>query len=371
LRLGGATSDRIVGRARLYEGVIVPPQTAQRFALVDALRGIAALWIVVFHVFAGKQLTKLEVLLPSWTMSVVNMSYLGVTVFFVLSGFVIAHSLPRQSADASSVGWFVLRRSVRLGPPYWASLVLTIVIMRAGIPSFGVLLAHVFYLQDLLGLKPLSPVYWTLCLEIQLYLVFAVLLAIAHRFSSNSTDRRSLLIIFTGAALVAAAFPLGLCPEAILPAGLFLPRWYTFLLGAFACWAIDGTIPRSAFCLYAAALVAGAVHLGDADAVVAVLTSVLLLAVGRTTGKLREQLNWRPLLFLGLTSYSLYLVHNAVAAVALGVLRRVTPDTASWEFLWLLVVLVSSGIAAWIFWRLTERPCITLSRTLRPSTSPT
>ena len=349
--------------------MIDPPQKSQRFALVDALRGIAAMWVVVFHVFAGERLTKLEVMLPNWTAWVVHRGYLGVTVFFVLSGFVIAHSLQRQSADASSVGWFMIRRSARLDPPYWASLVLTIVIMRAGIPSFGVLLAHVFYLQDLLRLTPLSPIYWTLCLEIQLYLMFALLLAIAHRFRSDSTDRRSLLIIFTGAALLAAAFPLGLVHEATLPAGLFLPRWYTFLLGAFACWAIDGTIPRSTFYLYAAALGAGAVHMGDVDAVVAVLTSALLLEAGRT-GKLRSWLNWRPLQFLGRTSYSLYLVHSAAIGVTLGVLHRLTPDTASWEFVWLLVALVSSGIAAWMFWRLIERPCIILSRRFRPSTSP-
>ncbi len=349
--------------------MIVPPQKPQRFALVDALRGIAALWVVVFHAFAGQRLTKLEALLPDWSAWMVHNGYLGVTIFFVLSGFVIAHSLQRQSADASFVGWFMLRRLVRLGPPYWASLVVTIVIMRTGMPSFGVLLAHVFYLQDLLRLPPLSPIYWTLPLEIQFYLMFALLLAIAHRFRFDSTVRRSLLLLFTAAALAAAVVPLGLVDESTLPAGLFLSRWYSFLLGAFACWAMDRTIPRFTFYLYAAALVAGAVHTDDVEPVLAVLIGALLLEAGRT-GTLRDWLNWRPLQFLGRTSYSLYLMHNAAAALTFGVLHRLTPDTASWELLWLLVALVASGIAAWIFWRLIERPCISLSRTLRPSTSP-
>jgi peptidoglycan/LPS O-acetylase OafA/YrhL len=244
--------------------------------------------------------------------------------------------------------------------------VVTVVLMRSGIPSFGVLLAHVFYLQNLLGLPALSPVYWTLCLEIQFYLTFALLLGIAYRFRSDSLDRRSLLTLFTAAALVAALFPLGLVREATLPAGLFLPRWYTFLVGAFACWAIDGTIPRSAFYAYVAALLTGAIHRDNGEVALALVIAVLLLEVGRA-GKLRDWLNWRPLQFLGRTSYSLYLMHGAAIAITLALLRRLTPDTAAWELSWLLIVLLSSCIVAWHFWRLLERPCMTLSRSCRPS----
>jgi peptidoglycan/LPS O-acetylase OafA/YrhL len=121
--------------------------------------------------------------------------------------------------------------------------------------------------------------------------------------------------------------------------------------------------------VYVAALLAGAIHIGDFEPVVAILIGALLLEGGRA-GKLRDWLNWRPLQFLGRTSYSLYLVHNAATSVTLAVLHRLTPDTTSWELSWLLVVLVSTCVAAWLFWRLVERPCIILSRDFRPSTSP-
>lgn len=340
----------------------------QRLVFVDALRGLAAMWVVVYHLFEAKHVANLELLLPKWAGQFIHLGYVGVAIFFVLSGFVIAHSVAGQRVDAAYVGWFVMRRSVRLDPPYWASILATIAIgAHAELPSWPALLAHVLYLQDLLHFKPISPIYWTLCLEIQLYLVFALLLGMAHRFRSSSTDRRSLLIIFAAAAVVAAAFPVGLVYEQTLPAGLFLRKWYTFLVGAFACWAVDGTIGRSLFYAYAGPLFADALGNHNADAIVSTASGALLLEVGRA-GRLRDWLNWRPLQFLGRISYSLYLLHGPITAVTLRyTLYRLTPRTASWELLWLMVVLAANCIGAWIFWRLVEKPCMTLARHCRPS----
>ena len=86
----------------------------ERFVFVDALRGLAALWVLFFHMFEGPHLSHLEAVLPGLVMRPIHAGYLGVTVFFVLSGFVIAHSVAGQRVDASYAGWFVLRRSVRL-----------------------------------------------------------------------------------------------------------------------------------------------------------------------------------------------------------------------------------------------------------------
>lgn len=113
-------------------------------------------------------------------------------------------------------------------------------------PDRGSLVAHALYLQDLLGIKPISPLYWSLCFEMQLYLVFILLLATVHRFRSGNGERRSLLVVFSVVALVAAAWPLGFV-QAPNPVGVFLWVWYAFLLGVFAYWALAGTIPRAVF----------------------------------------------------------------------------------------------------------------------------
>jgi peptidoglycan/LPS O-acetylase OafA/YrhL len=286
----------------------------------------------------------------------------------MLSGFVCAHSVVRLRVDVPDVWWFMLRRSVRLDPPYWVSILATIIVARhLAKPSYSALLAHMFYLQDLLRMDPISPIYWTLCLEIQLYGVFVLLLLIVCRFRFGGTDRRSLFIIFTAAALVASLFPTGLVHEETLMPGLFLRKWYAFLAGAFAYWAVDGTVGRTAFYVYAGALAADALHVHNIDALVSMGVGASLLEVGRA-GKLCDWLNYRPLQFLGKISYSLYLMHGPVGGLILAyALTRLTPPTASWELFWLLIALAANCVGAWCFWRLVEAPCIHLARYCRPS----
>jgi peptidoglycan/LPS O-acetylase OafA/YrhL len=344
------------------------PVKPQRFVFVDALRGIAAMWVVLYHTSESKQITNLEPLLPKWTAELIHMGHLGVIIFFVLSGFVIAHSVDRRRVDAPYIGWFMLRRAVRLDPPYWISIVATVVANRhVAMPSYGALLAHMFYLQDLLQIQPISPIYWTLCVEIQLYLVFVLLLAIARSFRFGGTDRRSLLIVFAAAGVVALLFPTGLVHYDILPPGFFLRMWFTFLGGVFAYWAFDGTIPRAAFYVWAGALVAGAIYVHYPGAILSGALAALLLEVGRAR-KLCEWLNYGPLQFLGKVSYSLYLMHGPIGGWLMAfAFYHLTPRTASWESFWLLVALVANCIGAWFFWRLIESPCITLARRCRPS----
>src|SRR5262249_25383355 len=142
------------------------------------------------------------------------------------------------------------------------------------------LLAQMLYLQDLLRYPRIGWIYWTLCLEIQFYLVFVVLLGIAWYLRSGAADRRALYFIFTVSAVVAAAFPLRLINRDLLPPGLFLPRWYTFLAGVFAYWAIDGTVRRATFYLYSGVVFAAATYFHHPDAMMAMAVGTLLLEVG-------------------------------------------------------------------------------------------
>ncbi|KAB1123843.1 acyltransferase family protein [Neorhizobium galegae] len=66
------------------------------------------------------------IFLPDWVETALLNGGLGVAVFFVLSGFVIAHSLYDKPMSLPEFGRFTLRRSLRLDPAYWASIAVTI-----------------------------------------------------------------------------------------------------------------------------------------------------------------------------------------------------------------------------------------------------
>lgn len=100
--------------------VMQPP--ANLFCFIDALRGFAALAVVIFYAGAGNHIDRL----PSAFLVVASYGEFGVAVFFVISGFVIAHSLRDQELTATGVGTFMLRRAIRLDPPYWIAIVLAI-----------------------------------------------------------------------------------------------------------------------------------------------------------------------------------------------------------------------------------------------------
>ncbi len=358
------------------DGAIPPPERRDptRFAFVDCLRGVAAMWIVVFHGFAAKHFAHLEPLLPSWSVRVIFAAPIGVAVFFVLSGFVIAHVVGRDRVDARYALRFVARRRARLDPPYLMAIALVLAVgnwvplppesLRH--PTATSLLAHALYLQDLLGIEAMSPVFWSLCLEVQFYVVFCVLLAIADRRASDGERQRARLGVAAVAAIVSIAI---IVPPAYRWAWrpLFPSLWFTFLAGTFAAWAFAGTLRPGWFYAYVAALLLVALARGNRFALAAAATSMLLLAAARSP-RLAAWLDWRPLGALGTVSYSLYLVHSPVTAVVANyTLYALTPRTAAWEGCWLVVFLVTSYAAAVAFHRAVERPAIRLSHRLAPS----
>ena len=159
----------------------------RRFVLVDALRGIAALAVLFHHLLFNSELQiTLWKVLPGWFTEFCHRGAYGVQIFFVISGFVIAHSLRNVRLSPKSVGMFMVRRQLRLDPPYWTMLFLTVAclfveqhiswIERKPFPSVGDFVTNLFYLQNLTRNFNIMGVAWTLCLEVQFYLVFIILL---------------------------------------------------------------------------------------------------------------------------------------------------------------------------------------------------
>jgi peptidoglycan/LPS O-acetylase OafA/YrhL len=143
--------------------------------LVEYLRGIASLGVAWFHI------------VPGWGAIHATAAYgwLGVPVFFVISGFVLPLSIWGHWGShyrVSDFGRFAERRIIRIEPPYLISVLLAVVLwqLSAITPGFhgqapnvtaGQVLSHVAYLPPIFGYAWLQPVYWTLAYEFCFYAV--------------------------------------------------------------------------------------------------------------------------------------------------------------------------------------------------------
>ncbi len=327
-----------------------PGATGGRLRFVDGLRGIAAMMVVLYHLVGRTS--------ADWLAS---KGYLGVSVFFVLSGFVITMAIGERRITPGFLGRFAARRSLRLDPPYWISIVIAILLAlvatKIGVakefPSTQGILAHLFYLQDILGFAAISDVYWSLCLEVQFYLFLVVLLWIGGQRVSSSGFQ----------ALVAILLVLSLAQHANLlsltPRGVFLPYWYGFTAGAVTYWANVGRIsPR--YLVGTVLVLLAFVPLAHGEAVLVTVLTLLSLHVASRLGRMQVWFSGPAMQFLGRTSYSLYLFHALIGWSAQSfALRYVDQWTA------LAIGIGSSLMFAAAAYVAIERPAIRLSHLVR------
>jgi peptidoglycan/LPS O-acetylase OafA/YrhL len=359
----------------------MPADSRPRYVFIDALRGFAALAVVGFHAREGGHLAQLEPFLGALLNGVLRRGDAGVTVFFVISGFVIAASMAHAHVTPGYVGRFLARRSVRLDPAYWASLALTVGFGLLSVrfvpgktyllPTWGEVLVHLTYLTDLLGVRQLSAVYWTLCYEFQFYATFAVLLLGVTRLRERLGAERALTAVLWPATLLSDVWLVGLEPFHVH--GLFVDRWHLFLTGVLVWRAVVRRGEGSGVHVAAAALqvtLVGVMGLVRADVQlhVAAATGALVLAVG-LAGRLETWLSWRALQGLGAISYSLYLTHNTVTGALFRVGFRLTGRSPAWEAVWLVLATAACIGFAWVFHRLIEAPSLALSRRIRLGSS--
>jgi peptidoglycan/LPS O-acetylase OafA/YrhL len=360
------------------------PSEGRRFEFVDALRGLAALAVVLPHA-AGLFVYARQSWLTRWYLGLAEYGGAGVMVFFVISGFAIAYSLRNTSGHGFGLGRFMLRRAVRLDPPYWAGMVLIglVVAIRAYLthqpillPSTGKVLAHLFYLQDILGLGHFNIVFWTLCLEFQLYFVFAVMMRLLS--SPSYEPRQSSAGIGAeadkyGWAMVVAFFVSLVLSHTVWPMlrSWFVPFFYLFLSGSLAAWRVQDRISDRLFQLCLLAMGVALFLRPEWPRVIGFLTAALLYVAIRRDA-LHRWLTARAAQSLGRISYSIYLVHGPLTICFLGLRTRVAPNSKVASLLFMAGLYICTIALAALFYRVIEVPCLRLSRQLKraPSLAP-
>jgi peptidoglycan/LPS O-acetylase OafA/YrhL len=378
-----------------------------RFPLLDSVRAIAALSVLVFHASFWSGIT----LTGSAAAPFLSRLDVGVTIFFVLSGFLLyrpfvrARLLGTPPPRAIAYGW---RRVLRIVPAYWLALtVIALVIPKPDTFEPGHALVYYGFLQIYgdLALGGITQA-WTLCVEVTFY---ALLPLWAFGLRRLPASVRSELVALVALAAVGTAWIIVAVLTASDPehanAGrmlLWLPAYLDhFALGmAFAVISVagerDGRMPLAWVTRWpwapwlgaAAAFAVVTVGIGlspqnridapmDAAQTVArhwlyaaVAVGVVLPAVFASQGRgaLGRLLGHPALLYLGVISYGIYLWHNAAMEEVAG---RVGRDGTWGDFLlYLGVGALAAVVLASLSWRLLERPILRLKRLVSDRAQP-
>ena len=364
-------------------GLDAPIITSRRIPALDSLRGMAILSVFAYHAFPWSGL-RVDGGLSRAVFVLSRPGWVGVDLFFVLSGFLITGRLLDRRATAAReyYTWFYKRRALRILPLYYAALaVIGSIVWRAGETSGSFLWASAFFmpnialLSGLLASAPLA-VLWSLGIEEQVYLVWPWLV--------RSVTIRTLALVFVGVGLAepvlrAAAFASG----GVMRDGLSLATWLRLdgfawggllavlardvrvsrrRLGAMGAAALAVSSGLAALCaatgnLSQRTMVGASLQFACVDLFFAGLVAVSLTLAPQTQAPPRRSL---PALLasFGRISYCLYLVHLFVFW-AFDRFAGVEPPIALGPAaLRALIVLAVCTIVAELSWRFLEAPSL-------------
>ncbi len=339
----------LVMPAGLFGAGVTTGATAagDRFLELDMLRGVAAMAVVLFHLTSrfGDIFG-----FPGTPVLTVPLGFYGVHLFFVISGMVIFLTIERSRSALD----FVLARAGRLLPAYWGAVTLTfLVVSAAGLP--GVVLTTRDYawnltmLQRFVAVQDVDGVYWTLQVELVFYVAMLGVLAF------RSIHRIGAILLVWLAALTIDGGSGFLAHEGLESSRVQLVSLYgyapLFIAGiVLHLRRVRGRWTWGPACLLAWALAVFAWRSPvEATTVVVGVVATVDLAI---RGHLRR-LAVSPLVWLGMVSYPLYLVHQHVGYVVLrAAYARGVPTHAGLALAAGVVLVLAVALH-----RLIERPC--------------
>jgi peptidoglycan/LPS O-acetylase OafA/YrhL len=302
--------------AQLNSGpVAVEPR---RLYEIDLLRIAAALAVVLYHyTFSGYYGRLTSIAFPDLS-NVTRYGYLGVDMFFVISGFVVL-----LSAWGRSPRDFVIARMVRLYPAYWVAVTVTAVVevtLSKGLfpVTPAKYLANLTLANPIANIGNVDVVYWTLWAEIRFYLVIFALARIG--ISRTRILAAMWLWLAATATLEAHILPPG-------PAGnidlIVQSQWsHYFIAGMALCLIYRGGWSWQPGCILALAFgnaiyrAVGFAHLVSAryhqvmhvPVVVAIITTIFI-ACTLIALRLTHRLGRPWMVTAGVLTYPLYLIH--------------------------------------------------------------
>lgn len=361
----------------------VPAPGPSRWPFLELLRACASHVIVWHHLAFYGPLSDVAYPLASGLIDwLYEYGRMAVQVFFVLGGLLMARSASREEAPRlralGSAAWHRYRRS---GLPYLVVLGVAIAanaVARGWMdhesisapPELPQLLAHAFFLHDILHFEALTAGIWYLAVDFQLFLLTFLILALAPKLARVLGAWRA-VSPFTVAQLlfwtlaVAALFGFNRYPKLDVWGIYFFGSYF---LGMVLHWVLAGRLPRALFWAYVALVVSASLYDWRPRLLVAAATALIVYGAART-GLLERWPRSQLIAYLGRISFSLFLTHFPVCLVVNAAVTRHLPHSMGTALAGMVAAWLLSIAAAVAFHHFVEAPLMATGKRARAPAS--
>jgi len=310
---------------------------------IKLLRAIAALAVCFVHI---QMLGSFHV--NFFIDNLINNGQQCVTIFFVISGFILPYSLYRKNYVLKNFFTFLLRRSIRIDPPYWGIIALSFItgVVPLSMLTFNSLLLHLFYLIPFVkGTGWFLSVFWTLSIEFQFYLLLGAFFPFLMRTKTHIS-----ILILIGINIVCIL-------SKITSRGIIIDHMSDFVIGfiAFMIYIKKISQTRGLLILFALAVYI-MISVSIKSGTVPLLAALFILFY-------KSQREIQPFCFIGDISYSLYLIHLPVSFILIDKFGSYIPN----KLILFLGCLLLSILSAYIFYLLVEKYALKLSKVIKLS----
>lgn len=322
-----------------------------KIPVINSLRGLAALLVCLYHFIC----TTTGYFSDELLLDIFEYGKKGVHIFFIISGIVIPLSMIKSNYSYSLFKKFISKRFIRIEPPYLIAVILGIcyLYIRNFIPGSADLdltpsirdtLLHLGYLIPFVeDAKWISPVFWTLSIEFQYYLILALSFPLIN---SKTWLYRSVFYC------ILIAFPF------ILHSPSFFLHWGAYF-GVGIVYALYFTKKinlKEFFLILCILLIVVFINQSLTDVIIAVFTLTIIHFFKDSNSKIGN--------FMGQISYSLYLMHGLFGKPFINFMsHRFTIPYQ--KFLVVSTGLLLSIIAAYLLWLVIEKPSQRFSQKIK------
>lgn len=319
-----------------------------RSAVIDSIKVMASQVIVLHHLSLYAPMTDwISFSFPGLVSFFLEDGRLAVQPFLVIGGFLAAKSLSKpQNLALVPLIW---KRYLRLAPPLLVALLLVVLATSwlghelteedwlSPLPTLGVFLAHLFFLQDVLGIPSMSAGAWYVAIDLQLFGLFALL---AH--FTNQTQRP---LGDSFAPIVVAAFTMASIHLFSREPALDVWAIYhlsAYGLGALVAWARDHARARMWLWITVALLVLDWSSDPRVRPVLALLTAFGLYGLSHLKWQSAMSPLRKGIQYLSDVSYSMFVSHFAVIIVISGIWEKFELEGMGMALLAVIVAWLSA-----------------------------